>query len=184
MCGIQIHTSSATSAIITVNELASRNANLQPPFIAGVATLTARVTAERKTRSSRACTGAMCSKKLAVIGVFPFLFRSPWAFLQWVNSSAVSRCLPRRRWRRSEECPTGSISGWIRGREHSSRAISGRGHAYSTAQDGKRSRPIAATQLTQLMKALGAFLYVRCVMLSSNVWVGAYGFDWEGSATL
>jgi hypothetical protein len=65
------------SATITVKNPATANATLQTFFIAGVASLPALVTAERKTRASGACIGVARPTKLTVIGAFPFPYFAP-----------------------------------------------------------------------------------------------------------
>jgi hypothetical protein len=69
--GTQIHTSSAASAIMTVNNPATANTTSQPIFIAGTAALTVLVTAERKTRASGACICVPRPTKLAIVGASP-----------------------------------------------------------------------------------------------------------------
>jgi hypothetical protein len=76
---------------MTANKPAITNATLQPSFIAGVAAVMVRVTAERKTPSARAA----CPTKLMVMGAFQLSYfetRSA-AEISVSNSVASSRGL-------------------------------------------------------------------------------------------
>jgi hypothetical protein len=77
---------------MTVNKPAITNATLQPSFIAGVAALMVRVTAERKTPSARAGFAVACPTKLMVMGAFQLpYFETRLASEIGLNSSVASR---------------------------------------------------------------------------------------------
>jgi len=73
---------------MTASKPTSTNATLQPSFIAGVAAVMVRVTAERKTPSARAA----CPTKLTVMGAFQLsYFEARSASEISVNSGVASR---------------------------------------------------------------------------------------------